>query len=202
MYLGDSRDQFWGHSFCHFSHNETLIAICRDPGLNQGPLDLQSNALPAELFRLTSMGNCCGKKKKKVYMNTHITNKRGRQHAASLYRRMEMNKWCMEVFGNFLSWWLWGRFCDVDHLPVRCWALFIVDDFGMIKVNDMTYPGAQDSNDLSVWQRSREGSSTGCRELCFIEEHFLFLKHGQYTCAIQCLVTQRLNRDLNPGPSD
>ena len=27
---------------------------CRNPGLNQGPLDLQSNALPTELFRLTS----------------------------------------------------------------------------------------------------------------------------------------------------
>ncbi len=27
---------------------------CRNPGLNRGPLDLQSNALPSELFRLTS----------------------------------------------------------------------------------------------------------------------------------------------------
>ena len=27
---------------------------CRNPGLNQGPLDLQSNALPTELFRLTA----------------------------------------------------------------------------------------------------------------------------------------------------
>ena len=27
---------------------------CRNPGLNQGPLDLQSNALPTELFRLTT----------------------------------------------------------------------------------------------------------------------------------------------------
>jgi hypothetical protein len=26
---------------------------CRNPGLNRGPLDLQSNALPTELFRLT-----------------------------------------------------------------------------------------------------------------------------------------------------
>ena len=25
--------------------------VCRNPGLNQGPLDLQSNALPTELFR-------------------------------------------------------------------------------------------------------------------------------------------------------
>ena len=25
---------------------------CRNPGSNQGPLDLQSNALPTELFRL------------------------------------------------------------------------------------------------------------------------------------------------------
>ena len=28
------------------------IKKCRNPGLNQGPLDLQSNALPTELFRL------------------------------------------------------------------------------------------------------------------------------------------------------
>ena len=28
---------------------------CRNPGLNQGPLDLQSNALPTELFRLPSV---------------------------------------------------------------------------------------------------------------------------------------------------
>ena len=29
--------------------------ICRNPGLNQGPLDLQSNALPTELFRLDTL---------------------------------------------------------------------------------------------------------------------------------------------------
>ena len=29
--------------------------LCRNPGLNQGPLDLQSNALPTELFRLTDV---------------------------------------------------------------------------------------------------------------------------------------------------
>ena len=28
-----------------------LIKICRNPGLNQGPLDLQSNALATELLR-------------------------------------------------------------------------------------------------------------------------------------------------------
>ena len=28
------------------------ITICRNPGLNRGHLDLQSNALPTELFRL------------------------------------------------------------------------------------------------------------------------------------------------------
>ena len=34
--------------------NSTLLEQlnCRDPGLNQGPLDLQSNALPTELSRL------------------------------------------------------------------------------------------------------------------------------------------------------
>ena len=33
---------------------------CRNPGLNQGPLDLQSNALPTELFRLALklISNC------------------------------------------------------------------------------------------------------------------------------------------------
>ena len=29
---------------------------CRNPGSNQGPLDLQSNALPTELFRLRRVG--------------------------------------------------------------------------------------------------------------------------------------------------
>ena len=29
------------------------LGTCRNPGLNQGPLDLQSNALPTELFRPT-----------------------------------------------------------------------------------------------------------------------------------------------------
>ena len=28
---------------------------CRNPGLNQGPYDLQSHALPTELFRLPSV---------------------------------------------------------------------------------------------------------------------------------------------------
>ena len=31
---------------------------CRNPGSNQGPLDLQSNALPTELFRLIDVRNC------------------------------------------------------------------------------------------------------------------------------------------------
>ena len=31
------------------------LRSCRNPGLNRGPLDLQSNALPTELFRLTNM---------------------------------------------------------------------------------------------------------------------------------------------------
>ncbi len=30
---------------------KTQLTSCRNPGLNQGPLDLQSNALPTELFR-------------------------------------------------------------------------------------------------------------------------------------------------------
>ncbi len=30
---------------------------CRNPGSNQGPLDLQSNALPTELFRLDERKN-------------------------------------------------------------------------------------------------------------------------------------------------
>ena len=30
-----------------------MFRSCRNPGLNRGPLDLQSNALPTELFRLT-----------------------------------------------------------------------------------------------------------------------------------------------------
>ncbi len=29
-----------------------MFKICRDPGSNRGPLDLQSNALPTELSRL------------------------------------------------------------------------------------------------------------------------------------------------------
>ena len=31
------------------------LGTCRNPGLNQGPLDLQSNALPTELFRPTEV---------------------------------------------------------------------------------------------------------------------------------------------------
>ena len=34
------------------------FSYCRNPGLNQGPLDLQSNALPTELFRLTKKHAC------------------------------------------------------------------------------------------------------------------------------------------------
>ena len=32
-------------------HSPWTKKACRNPGLNQGPLDLQSNALPTELFR-------------------------------------------------------------------------------------------------------------------------------------------------------
>ena len=34
------------------------FSYCRNPGLNQGPLDLQSNALPTELFRPTRKPAC------------------------------------------------------------------------------------------------------------------------------------------------
>ena len=33
--------------------NRQSQRLCRNTGLNHGPLDLQSNALPTELFRLT-----------------------------------------------------------------------------------------------------------------------------------------------------
>ena len=35
----------------NFLHWKLDLFICRNPGSNQGPLDLQSNALPTELFR-------------------------------------------------------------------------------------------------------------------------------------------------------
>ena len=36
----------------YFSKHQNKPLACRNPGSNQGPLDLQSNALPTELFRL------------------------------------------------------------------------------------------------------------------------------------------------------
>ena len=41
------------------SNNSSIARVlvrCRDPGLNQGPSDLQSDALPTELSRLTLVG--------------------------------------------------------------------------------------------------------------------------------------------------
>ena len=35
----------------------TITSACRDPGLNRGPSDLQSDALPTELSRLERYGN-------------------------------------------------------------------------------------------------------------------------------------------------
>ena len=35
--------------------NRQSQRLCRNTGLNHGPLDLQSNALPTELFRLTQI---------------------------------------------------------------------------------------------------------------------------------------------------
>jgi hypothetical protein len=58
--------QFLSRSISHFElktkqtritrgENELkVIKICRDPGSNRGPLDLQSNALPTELSQLLS----------------------------------------------------------------------------------------------------------------------------------------------------
>ena len=34
-----------------YHERKEVITICRDPGSNRGPLDLQSNALPTELSR-------------------------------------------------------------------------------------------------------------------------------------------------------
>ena len=34
------------------------LSKCRDPGLNQGPSDLQSDALPTELSRRSEYCNC------------------------------------------------------------------------------------------------------------------------------------------------
>ena len=35
------------------------VSACRNPGLNQGPSDLQSDALPTELFRPTNTSDSC-----------------------------------------------------------------------------------------------------------------------------------------------
>ena len=50
----------WGHNVPIISQTNGTrpnynwrVKECRNPGSNQGPLDLQSNALPTELFRLT-----------------------------------------------------------------------------------------------------------------------------------------------------
>ena len=43
------------HGSLYFLNNKYSFYVkndCRNPGSNQGPLDLQSNALPTELFRL------------------------------------------------------------------------------------------------------------------------------------------------------
>ena len=46
--LGGASAIFW---VCNF-FKTGCAQNCRDPGLNRGPLDLQSNALPTELSRL------------------------------------------------------------------------------------------------------------------------------------------------------
>ena len=38
-----------------YEYQPPSLGQCRNPGLNQGPLDLQSNALPTELFRPTNV---------------------------------------------------------------------------------------------------------------------------------------------------
>ena len=40
-------------SYQNVGVDRRVLRLCRNPGLNQGPLDLQSNALPTELFRPT-----------------------------------------------------------------------------------------------------------------------------------------------------
>ena len=42
-----------GFSYQNVGVDRRVLRLCRNPGLNQGPLDLQSNALPTELFRPT-----------------------------------------------------------------------------------------------------------------------------------------------------
>ena len=39
----------------NFLLKKLIHSCCRNPGSNQGPLDLQSNALPTELFRLRNL---------------------------------------------------------------------------------------------------------------------------------------------------
>ena len=46
---------FWPNLDVEFK----LVKKCHDPGSNRGPLDLQSNALPPELFRLLLNKHCC-----------------------------------------------------------------------------------------------------------------------------------------------
>ena len=48
MYKTENETKRW-------RQKQKYMASRRNPGLNQGPLDLQSNALPTELFRLTTM---------------------------------------------------------------------------------------------------------------------------------------------------
>jgi hypothetical protein len=47
--------KFFYQNPVHPSSLNCQLKICRDPGSNRGPLDLQSNALPTELSRLYSI---------------------------------------------------------------------------------------------------------------------------------------------------
>ncbi len=52
MVTGDAQPKTQG---CQ--NGQRTRVLCRNPGANQGPLDLQSNALPTELFQPVPLSN-------------------------------------------------------------------------------------------------------------------------------------------------
>ena len=61
-----------------------ILKICRDPGLNQGPSDLQSDALPTELSRRCEMSSlilCGGTAKSRFCKTTSTSSFAGLQDA-------------------------------------------------------------------------------------------------------------------------
>ena len=99
----------------NFLHLKLDLYMCGNPGSNQGPLDLQSNALPTELFRHEKplLWRLAGEKQRyisELYLGSHPNHGFFRR-CTSVHRQLDLVVFHISSKRIFIPNWLWACCC-------------------------------------------------------------------------------------------